>query len=181
MGDQYGTMKVYPSFQRIVRFTLMLAITACATLSNASAATDAKTAFARLKSMSGDWTGPKMMGTRMKANYRVIAGGSAVLATFFPETKNEMISVYYLVGNKLVMTHYCMLGNQPRMKLNTKKSTGDTLVFDFAGGKNIKSTNMNMHGETLRFINNNKVESTCEGEEKGKPKSTHTSVMVRRK
>lgn len=173
-------MKPYSPLSRFSRLTLALAVLLGATLSNVSAATDPKAAFARLKSMSGEWVGPKMMGTRMKAEYRVIAGGSAVLATFFPGTKNEMISVYYVADDQLVMTHYCMLGNQPRMKLNTKKSSADTLVFDFAGGDNIKSTKMNMHGETLHFLSKNKVESTCEGEERGKPNTKHTAVMVRK-
>lgn len=180
-GNQYHHMKANALFQNLLRFTLVLTLILSATLPKASAATDAKTAFERIKSMAGDWVGPKMMGTTMKANYRVIASGSAVLATFFPNTKNEMISVYYIADGKLVMTHYCMLGNQPRMKLNTKKSSDDTLVFEFAGGDNIKSTKMNMHGETLRFLSKNKVESTCEGQEKGKPKTTHSSIMVRKR
>ena len=36
---------------------------------------DGKAAFARMKSLSGDWTGPKMMGHRMNVNFHVIAEG----------------------------------------------------------------------------------------------------------
>jgi len=143
-------------------------------------AVDGKSAFARLKSLSGDWVGPKMMGTRLNMNFRVIAAGSAVLATCFEGTPNEMITVYYLNGDNLVQTHYCMLGNQPHMKLNPKKSTADTLVFDFAGGDNIKSTKMNMHGQTLHFIGKNKMEASCTSQEKGKACSVNTTVLVRK-
>ncbi|MEA3188736.1 MAG: hypothetical protein QOD99_2566 [Chthoniobacter sp.] len=167
-----------------LKTTLCLILLATATLSTARAATtggiDTRTAFARMKSLSGDWTGPKMMGHPMNMNVRVIAGGSAVLATFCAGTPMEMITVYYVSNDKLVQTHYCMLGNQPRMKLNAKKSSADTLVFDFAGGDNIKATRMNMHGETLHFVGRKKIESTCMSEEKGKPHTTHTTVMVRR-
>ena len=48
----------------------------------------------------------------------------------------EMLSVYHMDKGNLVMSHYCALGNQPRMKLNPKKSTPQELVFDFAGGTN---------------------------------------------
>ncbi len=178
-------MNILNPFRMIVRPALPLVLVALGVaFSPANATTtggiEAKAAFARMKSLSGDWVGPKMMGTRMNMDFRVIAAGSAVLATCFAGTRNEMITVYYLNGDKLVQTHYCMLGNQPRMKLNTKKSSADTLLFDFAGGDNISSTKMNMHGQTLRFIGRNKIESTCTSEEKGKPSSTHAMVLVRK-
>jgi hypothetical protein len=176
-------MKINSSLKMIFRITL--ALVAAAAFSTANAATtsgiDTKTAFARMKSLSGDWTGPKMMGHRMNMNFRVIAGGSAVLATCFAGTPMEMITVYYIKGDKLVLTHYCMLGNQPRMKLNARASSADTLVFDFAGGDNIKTTKAHMHAETLHFVGRNKIESTCMNCEKGKACEKHTAVLVRRK
>lgn len=166
----------------IVRLTLALVLVLGTGLSTVRAAAtpglDDKAAFAKLKSLAGNWTGPKMMGHRMNTNIRVIAGGSTVVATFFPGTSMEMISVYYLSDNKLVQTHYCMLGNQPRMKFNSKKSTADTLVFDFAGGDNIGRSTKHMHAETLRLVGKNKIESTCMGSDKGKCE-THTTTLVR--
>jgi hypothetical protein len=177
-------MNLITSLRIVSRYCLTLGLGLGLAFSSAKAApaggVEAKTAFARMKSLSGDWAGPKMMGTHLNMNFRVIAAGSAVLATCFAGTPNEMITVYYLNGDKLVQTHYCMLGNQPRMRLNPKKSSADTLVFEFAGGDNIRSTKMNMHGETLRFIGRNKIEMTCTGEEKGKPSGAHSSVLVRK-
>ena len=56
--------------------------------------------------------------------------------TLFPGTPNEMISMYHLADGQLVMTHYCAMGNQPRMKLDAQASTPDKLVFAFDGGTN---------------------------------------------
>jgi hypothetical protein len=42
--------------------------------------------------------------------------GSVVHATLFPGQPQEMDSVYNVDGPHLVMTHYCALGNQPRLK-----------------------------------------------------------------
>ena len=180
-------MNIRIPFRIVVRHALTLILAASvsvASISSATAAaasgTDSQRAFERMKSLSGNWTGPKMMGTRLTMNFRVIAAGSAVLATCFQGTPNEMITVYYLNDGKLVQTHYCALGNQPRMKLNTKKSSSDTLVFDFAGGDNIASTKMNMHGQTLHFVSKNKIENSCTSEENGKPTATHTAVLVRK-
>ena len=43
---------------------------------------------------------------------KLTAGGSAVHETLFPGQDHEMVSIYTLDGPDLVMTHYCMLGNQ---------------------------------------------------------------------
>lgn len=184
MGFLCGVMNIHSHIRVLSRSALILALAAGTAVSSAKASSptgiDAKAAFARMKSLSGDWTGPKEMGTRLKVNFRTIAGGSAVVATFFPGKPQEMISVYYMDGNNLVQTHYCVLGNQPHMKLNTKKSSADTLVFDFAGGDNIKSTKMNMHGETIRFLGKNKIESMCSSQEKGKPNATNSALLVRK-
>lgn len=178
------SVKLRSFLASISRFSLIAILSAGAALSTASAAApsgvDAKTAFAKMKSLSGEWTGPKMMGHRMNQKYRVTAGGSAVMETCFPGTSMEMVSVYYLKGDDLVMTHYCMLGNQPRMKFNEKKSTADTYVFDFAGGDNLNSTKGHMHSATLHFVSKNKIEMTGTGKEKGKPDSTCTSTLVRK-
>ena len=167
-----------------IRFSLIPILAGGVSLSNASAATpagvDAKTAFTKMKSLSGEWTGPKMMGHRLNQKYRVIAGGSAVMETCFPGTPMEMVSVYYLKGDNLMMTHYCMLGNQPRMKFNPKKSTSDTFVFDFAGGDNLNSTKGHMHSAKMHFVGKNKIEMTGTAKEKGKPDSTCTSTLVRK-
>ena len=64
------------------------------------------------------------------------AGGSAVQETQFPGTPMEMVSVYHLDGADLVMTHYCVLGNQPRMKADPK-SPADKIHFTFASGTKV--------------------------------------------
>jgi hypothetical protein len=62
----------------------------------------------------------------------------------------EMLSVYHLDRDRLLMTHYCALGNQPRMKLNPRKSTATELAFDFDGGTNLNPhRDAHMHSLTL--------------------------------
>jgi hypothetical protein len=34
----------------------------------------------------------------------------------FPGTAHEMTNMYHLDGSSLVLTHYCGMGNQPRMR-----------------------------------------------------------------
>jgi hypothetical protein len=64
---------------------------------------------------------------------KVTAGGSVVHEILFPGQPQEMIAIYTADGPDLVMTHYCVLGNQPRMKADSKSPTNQ-IRFQFAGG-----------------------------------------------
>jgi hypothetical protein len=100
---------------------------------------DGKAAFERLKTLAGTWQGQAGHGPADQAatvTYRVASGGSVVEETLFPGTPHEMISMYHLVDGELVLTHYCAMANQPRMRLDRKASTSDRLVFAFDGGTN---------------------------------------------
>jgi hypothetical protein len=46
--------------------------------------------------------------------------------------------MYHLDGTDLVLTHYCTLGNQPRLRAEPDGDV-NTIVFKFVGGTNIKS------------------------------------------
>ncbi|HET6422788.1 MAG TPA: hypothetical protein VFG20_03840, partial [Planctomycetaceae bacterium] len=65
---------------------------------------------------------------------------------------HEMISMYTADGADIVMTHYCVLGNQPRMKASGK-SPSNKLKFDFAGGTNLDpKKDKHMHAATLTIV-----------------------------
>ena len=142
--------------------TLFALILATTTVISAHAETTAADAFASIKKLAGEWRGPAMQKGMPKSHsiFRVTAGGSAVEETIFPGTKMEMISIYHMDKGDLLMTHYCMLGNQPRTKLNTRKSTATELVFDFDGGTNLNPRrDMHMHSLTLTLSNSSKKSS----------------------
>ncbi len=75
----------------------------------------------------------------MSITFRPTSNGSAVIETMSPGTPMEMINMYTADGDTILMTHYCAMGNQPRMKL--EPSTDKTMKFTFVDGGNIKSRN----------------------------------------
>ena len=107
----------------------------------------------RLKEIVGRWEGKSSMGKGgeemdIAVEYYTIANGSAVVERNFPGTPMEMMSVYHDRGGELAMTHYCMLGNQPQMTL---ESTGEsTLSLSFAGGVEDEEA-PHMRGLTISF------------------------------
>src|SRR5438034_10298506 len=92
----------------------------------------------RLKKLAGTWVEADKDGKptdKVVSVIRVTAGGSAVHETLFPGQPHEMMSLYHLDGKDVVMTHYCVLGNQPRMKADPK-SAPDRIHFAFDRGTN---------------------------------------------
>ncbi|BET65588.1 hypothetical protein ASA1KI_05060 [Opitutales bacterium ASA1] len=113
---------------------------------------DATAAFEVLKSLAGTWSGTVTepeTGPAATVVYRVTAGGSVVEERLFPDTAHEMVTMYHLDRGTLVATHYCAMGNQPRMKLSAG-STRKRLAFEFVSGGNMTSTNeTHMHSGTI--------------------------------
>lgn len=111
-----------------------------------------KAALEKLKSLAGDWLAAAPEAgkeNQVAVSYRVTSGGSVVQETLFPGQPEEMLTTYCIQNGELILTHYCMLANQPQMKLDDS-SSGDKMVFKFIGGANIDaSKDMHMHDATL--------------------------------
>ena len=122
----------------------------------AAAATPARAAFDRLKSLAGHWTG-SMQGQPYSLDYRVASGGSVVMATLFPNTDHEMITMFHMDGDDLVATHYCSGGNQPHMRFDAAASTADELRFAFVDGSNMKPGDPHIHEGVVRIGGDGKL------------------------
>lgn len=142
--------------------------------------------FEKLKKLSGTWMEADKDGKptdKVVSIIRVTAGGSAVHETLFPGDPMEMISVYHLDNDDLLMTHYCMLGNQPRMKADPA-SPPNQIRWKFVGGTNLDPTkDAHMHAATVTFIDEDHIEIEGESWEGGKPSPEHCGMMklVRKK
>jgi hypothetical protein len=115
---------------------LALALAASA----AYAQTDAKKAFATLKTLPGTWEGTGMEGRDsnmpVRVDFKITGGGSAVMSEILGH--EDMVSMFHMDGDRLVMTHYCAVGNQPRMRASTSPD-GKTLTFNFIDATNLSS------------------------------------------
>jgi len=141
----------------------------------------------KMKTLVGTWVVADDDGKpteQIASVIKVTAGGSAVHETIFPGQPHEMVSVYTADGADLVMTHYCMLGNQPRMKATPKSVAGNKITFEFAGGGNLDpKKDKHMHGATLTFVDADHLEIDGVGWDKGAPEKEMCGQMklVRKK
>lgn len=96
-------------------------------------------AFESLKILVGTWEGPNPEGGMETDVIRLISNGTAIEEVVQAKQDNQMVTIYSPDGERIAMTHFCSIGNQPRME--TKPTTANQKEFDFAfsGGTNIAS------------------------------------------
>jgi hypothetical protein len=104
----------------------------------------------RFKSMVGTWQGKSPAGETSEVTYRLAAGGTAVMADMHMGGE-DMMSMYYVNGDDLDMTHFCPSNNQPRMKA-VISSDLNTVSFDFMDATNMRGPNAgHMHRAVFMF------------------------------
>lgn len=132
------------------RVVLALLLTLAATF--AFAESDAQKAFTRLKSLEGTWEGRTTQGQPVKVSYHLISGGTAIMSE---AGEDSMVTIYHLDGDRLLMTHYCGAGNQPRMQA-TLSADGKTLDFNFLDATNLVTPQTgHMHHALFTFADPN--------------------------
>jgi hypothetical protein len=128
--------------------------------------------FAALKKLAGDWVKVGKDGKatdQVISSIRVTSAGSAIQETMFPGSNHEMVTMYHLDGDDLVLTHYCSLGNQPRLKAEPGKDV-NKIVFKFVSCTNLKSKDdHHINGATLTLYGKDHFKAKWESCKKGKP------------
>lgn len=128
--------------------------------------------FEKMKTLVGTWVVADKDGKptdEVASVIKLTAGGTAIQETLFPGQPHEMISMYTADGQDLVLTHYCMLGNQPRMKA-TVKPGAKQIHFEFVGGGNLDpKKDKHMHAAKLTIVDADHVELDGIGWENGAP------------
>ena len=104
-------------------------------------AADASASWDRLRALVGTWQRTEASTPASKAfriRYRLIAADTALVEEFGDPAKQPTQTVFHLDGDRVLATHYCAQGNQPRLRLRAGPST-DALVFDFLDVTNLRS------------------------------------------
>ena len=142
---------------------------------------DALSALEALKALEGDWVGTSASGgTQSAVRYEVIAGGNTVVKTYAMGKANEMLTIYHMDGDELLLTHYCALNNQPKMRFETSDTPGE-IRFAFAGGTNFDpEVDAHAHEGWTRIAADGTIETESIGYSDGKPTPARRTVLKRR-
>jgi hypothetical protein len=92
----------------------------------------------------------------------------------------EMITMYYLDGGEIKMTHYCEARNQPTMRATYAPET-KTLTFDFMSATNMKSPDDgHMHHAVYTFVDNDHLRQSWTFRKNQKDAFTEDTTYVRK-
>jgi len=115
------------------------------TSQNRPAPSEAQKSFTELKTLAGSWKGqvtinppmPDMGNSSVEVSLRITSRGNALVHEMKEDGKpsdptkyDNPVTMFYLDGNRLLLTHYCDAGNRPRMVARTSPD-GKTVEFDF--------------------------------------------------
>jgi hypothetical protein len=116
-------------------FATTVAVLVVFATSSVVAQADAHKSFDLLKGLEGNWAGTNQQGQPIQVTFRMTAGGSAIMSEILGRGPENMITMFHMDGDRLLMTHYCGAGNQPRMKVIS--SDAKSVSFEFTDGTNI--------------------------------------------
>jgi hypothetical protein len=102
---------------------------------------DAQKSFDKLKALAGSWEGT-LEGHPLQVSLRVTSRGNALMHEMTgPGSPDDPITMLHMDGDRLLLTHYCDAGNQPRM-VATVSPDGKTITFNFVEATNLLSSQM---------------------------------------
>ncbi len=92
--------------------------------------------FQALKSLVGSWQGQTPAGRTLVVDYRLVANDTVLVETWTLAPGRESLTLYFMDNGVLVATHYCPLGNQPRLELVSTVDAG-RMTFAFRSATNL--------------------------------------------
>jgi len=109
--------------------TILLAIAIAASAASQDAPASRSTAtFAQMKSLAGEWKAVQE-GVTVTETYKLTANGTALMAETHPANEPSMITMITVDGDRLIATHYCVVGNQPQMVATSPGDLQKGVVF----------------------------------------------------
>lgn len=97
-------------------------------------------AWERLKTLQGAWNGRSTKGWTDRVEYKLIAGETCLVEISFDAHPNEtMLTIWHMDGDRLMLTHYCVAKNQPRLVLTGLSDDARELTFEFLDATNLPS------------------------------------------
>ena len=139
---------------------------------------DGPAAFAKMKTLVGEWqsSGPD----HSKLTYELTGAGTTLLERETAESMPGMMTMFHLNSGKLMLTHYCMAGNQPRMQAHSYDAATGEIRFQFLDASNLKTPNDgHMHNASFQIVDHDHLRSVWEFYENGHKTRAETFEFTR--
>jgi hypothetical protein len=147
---------------------------------------EAKAAWEKLRTLEGEWEGqhPETGAWMPSASMKVSSNNSVLRELMFPGSAHEMTNMYHLDGDRVVLTHYCGMGNQPRLASRGLQPSpqGETLHFTIDSVSNLADAQGMFMGDLLvTFRPDGTISQNWRSYDKGVLSDAHSVEIVLRR
>ena len=105
-----------------------------------------------MKKLVGEWEGKTEKGRLIRVTFRLTAADTVLVETWTLGPQRESLTLYHMDNESLFATHYCPIGNQPRLRLQAP-SDPELLKFEFVSATNLpKPEAAHQHQFEIEFI-----------------------------
>lgn len=150
-------------------------------VARAESQTNGATSMDKLKPLVGEWTATSPTGEPFTNKIRLVSNGTTIEEVFQASGHDQMVTMYTPDGNKVALTHYCSMGNQPHME-TPAISKGDAIFdFSFTGATNLaNASDPHMQHMVLRVADNDHFSESWTMQANGK-QQVETFQFTRKK
>lgn len=142
-------------------------------LTAGTAIADEKGVMEKLAALEGEWILLDENGEEtdvIGSTFRMTSAGSALVEVMFPGSPDghEMLNMYHADGDRVLMTHYCAAGNQPRLEVKATDDE-DRLELHFESITNLASPEEDhMHQAEYIFHGDDRLTTHWQSKTNGK-------------
>jgi hypothetical protein len=135
-------------------------------------------AYNHLATLKGVWQVKDSAGA-LKVQFEQTAGNSVLLETWWKKGKKHSLTIYHLDGDRLMATHYCPQGNQPRLQMKQDSSLNN-IAFEFFDATNLKKReDLHQHFLAFDLSKADKMVERTEIYRKGQIENTDSLLLFR--
>lgn len=106
-------------------------------------------AYGSLKSLEGTWVKDDDSGKDFRIVFELTANESVLVESWMRGDRRHSMTVYHLDGDRLMATHYCPQGNQPRM-VSASFEQANVVEFHYQDATNLVDMS-HSHQHSLRL------------------------------
>jgi hypothetical protein len=113
---------------------------------------NAKAVYADLCMLVGDWHGVNEEGHDARVRYYLTANSTALVEHWYFHNHMESLTIYHPDDQLMMATHYCPVGNQPRLDLVRIAEDG-SMYFEYRSATNLPDFEVDhQHAFDLKII-----------------------------
>lgn len=125
--------------------------------------------FAKLQTLVGEWEGKTEAGRVLKISYRLTANNTVLVETWTLGPQRESLTLYHMDNESLIATHYCPIGNQPRLRFK-QGGSASLFAFEFVSATNLpKPEAAHQHSFEVEILQPNSIARSETYMENGTP------------